>query len=276
MSDNPIGPWEDPLGKPLISRSTPGVDGVVWLFDPAVLIDDDGKAYIYFGGGVPEGKEDMPNTGRVMRLGDDMVSVVGEAITIPAPFMFEASGINKINGIYYYTYCSNFFSGPRPQGSPPAGEIAYMISSSPLGPWNYKGSILKNPGHFFQVGGNNHHSLFEYQGNWYIIYHAQTVAKDMGIPKGYRSPHINQVFFDDDGTIQEVIADYQGVSQHKTLNPYTRVQAETFAWGAGIMTKPVSDDEPWQRALTDIENGDWIALSRLILVKRAHRLFQQE
>jgi arabinoxylan arabinofuranohydrolase len=263
VSDNPIGPWEDPLGKPLISRSTPGVDGVVWLFDPAVLIDDDGKAYIYFGGGVPEGKEDMPNTGRVMRLGDDMVSVVGEAITIPAPFMFEASGINKINGIYYYTYCSNFFSGPRPQGSPPAGEIAYMISSSPLGPWNYKGSILKNPGHFFQVGGNNHHSLFEYQGNWYIIYHAQTVAKDMGIPKGYRSPHINQVFFDDDGTIQEVIADYQGVSQHKTLNPYTRVQAETFAWGAGIMTKPVSDDEPWQRALTDIENGDWIALSQV-------------
>jgi arabinoxylan arabinofuranohydrolase len=138
-----------------------------------------------------------------------------------------------------------------------------MISSSPLGPWNYKGSILKNPGHFFQVGGNNHHSLFEYQGNWYIIYHAQTVAKDMGIPKGYRSPHINQVFFDDDGTIQEVIADYQGVSQHKTLNPYTRVQAETFAWGAGIMTKPVSDDEPWQRALTDIENGDWIALSQV-------------
>ena len=55
-SDSPVGPWRDPIGKPLISRSTPGVEGVVWLFDPATLVDDDGKAYIYFGGGIPREK----------------------------------------------------------------------------------------------------------------------------------------------------------------------------------------------------------------------------
>lgn len=267
-SDSPIGPWEDPLGKPLISRSTPGVEGVVWLFDPAVLIDDDGKAYIYFGGGVPKGQEDMPNTARVMQLGDDMISVVGKAITIPAPFMFEASGINKYNGVYYYTYCTNFYSGPRPEGSPPGGVIAYMTSNSPVGPWEYKGVVLKNPGHFFGVGGNNHHSLFEFKGNWYIVYHAQTLAKAMGIPKGYRSPHLNQVFFNDDGTIQEVIADYKGVPQLKPLNPYVRVEAETFAWSAGVLTKPIADGDPWQRALTDIDNGDWIALSKVDFGKK--------
>ncbi|WP_414481214.1 family 43 glycosylhydrolase [Caldicoprobacter sp.] len=262
-SDSPIGPWEDPLGKPLISRSTPGVEGVVWLFDPAVLIDDDGKAYIYFGGGVPQGQDDMPNTARVMQLGDDMISVVGEAVTIPAPFMFEASGINKYNGVYYYTYCTNFYSGPRPEGSPPAGVIAYMTSTNPMGPWEYGGVVLKNPGHFFGVGGNNHHSLFEFKGNWYIVYHAQTLAKAMGIPKGYRSPHLNQVFFNDDGTIREVIADYEGVQQLKPFNPYTRVEAETFAWSAGISTKSIVEGDPTQRALTDIENGDWIGLSKV-------------
>lgn len=262
-SDSPVGPWRDPIGKPLISRSTPGVEGVVWLFDPATLVDDDGKAYIYFGGGIPEGQEALPNTGRVMQLGDDMISVVGEAAVMPAPFMFESSGINKINGMYYYSYCSNFFSGQRPEGSPAAGVIAYMTSSSPFGPWEYRGTILRNPGEFFGVGGNNHHAIFQFQGNWYIVYHAQTVAKDMGVPKGYRSPHINQVVINADGTIEEVIADYEGVAQLKPFNPYEEVQAETFAWSAGVSTKAISDEAPWQRALTDIDNGDWIAISQV-------------
>ncbi|AGC67716.1 arabinoxylan arabinofuranohydrolase XynD [Thermoclostridium stercorarium subsp. stercorarium DSM 8532] len=261
--DSPVGPWEDPLGRPLISRSTPGVKGVVWLFDPAVLTDDDGKAYIYFGGGVPDGRESMPDTARVMQLGDDMISVVGEAVTIPVPFMFEASGINKYKGVYYFTYCANFYSGPRPEGSPQAGVIAYMTSSGPMGPWKYGGTVLKNPGHFFGVGGNNHHSLFEFKGKWYIVYHAQTLAKAMGIPKGYRSPHLNQVFFNDDGTIQEVIANNKGVPQVKYLDPYTRVEAETFAWNAGVSTKTISEGNPAQRALTDIDNGDWIGLSKV-------------
>lgn len=263
ISDSPIGPWEDPLGRPLISRSTPGVQGVVWLFDPAVLVDDDGKAYIYFGGGVPEGQEAMPNTARVMQLGDDMISVVGKAVTIPAPFMFEASGINKYKGVYYFTYCTNFYGGPRPEGSPEAGVIAYMTSTNPMGPWEYGGTILKNPGHFFGVGGNNHHTIFDFRNNWYIVYHAQTLAKAMGIPKGYRSPHLNQVFFNTDGTIQEVTADYNGVPQIKNLNPYSRVEAETFAWCAGVSTKPIAEGDPAKRALTDIENGDWIGLSKV-------------
>lgn len=272
-SNSPVGPWKDPIGKPLISRTTPGVEGVVWLFDPAVLIDDDGKAYIYFGGGVPEGQESMPNTARVMRLGDDMISVEDEAITIPAPFMFEDSGINKYKGVYYYSYCTNFYSGPRPQGSPPGGVIAYMTSNSPIGPWEYKGVILKNPWNFFGVGGNNHHSIFEFKGNWYIAYHAQTLAKAMGIPKGYRSPHLNQVFFNDDGTISEVIADYKGAAQIKALNPYIRVEAETYAWSAGIMTKPIADNDPGQRALTEIDDGDWIGLSKVDFGEKGASLF---
>ena len=135
-SDSPLGPWVDPLGKPLIDRSTPGVEGVHWLFDPAVLVDDDGTGYIYFGGGVPNDQYERPLTSRVMQLGDDMISVVGEAVTIDAPFMFEDNGIHKYNGVYYYTYCSNFYSGPRPEGSPGAGEIVYMKSNHPMGPWS--------------------------------------------------------------------------------------------------------------------------------------------
>ena len=52
-ADSPVGPFTDPIGGPMISRDTPTCADVTWLFDPAVLMDDDGSAYIYFGGGVP-------------------------------------------------------------------------------------------------------------------------------------------------------------------------------------------------------------------------------
>lgn len=267
-ADSPTGPWRDPIGKPLVTRATPGVEDVTWLFDPAVLTDDDGKAYLYFGGGIPEGKEEMPNTARVMELGDDMISVVGEAVPIPAPYMFESSGINKIGGKYYYSYCSNFAPGVRPAGSPPPGEIAYMVSDHPMGPWTYMGTILKNPGHFFGVGGNNHHVMFQFHGDWYIAYHAQTAAKAMGMAKGYRSTHLNRVFIDEDGTIQDIAADLKGVAPVRHLDPYVRVEAETMAWSAGIEVEPAnaedgSDQNVPNRVVTAIHNGDWIAVANV-------------
>ncbi|MDQ0253231.1 arabinoxylan arabinofuranohydrolase [Evansella vedderi] len=265
-SESPLGPWVDPIGEPLISRSTPGVEDVTWIFDPAVLVDDDGKGYLYFGGGIPEGEYENPNTARVMELGEDMVSVVGEAVPIPAPFMFENSGINKVNGIYYYTYCSNFYNGVRPEGSPAAGEIAYMTSDNPMGPWTYQDTILKNPAYFFEVGGNNHHAIFQFHDTWYIAYHAQTLSKEMGIPKGYRSTHLNNVYFNEDGSIQEVNADMKGVEQIKHVNPFERVEAENFAWNAGIQVEPIVTEEDdavhsTNLAVTDINNGDWTAVS---------------
>ncbi|WP_397376714.1 glycoside hydrolase family 43 protein [Paenibacillus sp. p3-SID867] len=273
MSDSPVGPWTDPIGKPLITRNTPGVEGVTWLFDPAVLVDDDGKAYIYFGGGIPEGEAEMPNTARVMQLGDNMISVLGEAVTIPAPYMFEDSGINKFDGKYYYTYCSNFSEGTRPENSPPPGEIAYMVSEHPMGPWTYQGTILKNPGHFFGVGGNNHHAIFQFQQNWYIAYHAQTLSKSMGVPKGYRSTHLNRVYFETDGTIREIDADMEGVKGIQPHNPFQRTEAVTMAWNAGIQVNPSTAAEDSQDstilAVTDIHDRDWIAVANVDFGKGA-------
>ena len=50
-----------------------------------------------------------PGTARVAKLGKDMQSLEGEPVVIAdVPYLFEDSGINKINGRYYYSYCSNF------------------------------------------------------------------------------------------------------------------------------------------------------------------------
>ena len=114
-ADSPTGPWTDPIGKALIDRSVPGCSEkeVAWLFDPAVLVDDDGTGYLYFGGiGDTSGKSEdyirNPKCARVIKLGADMVSLDGAAKTIDAPYMFEDSGINKIGDKYYYSYCSNW------------------------------------------------------------------------------------------------------------------------------------------------------------------------
>lgn len=266
-SDSPLGPWTDPLGKPIIERATPGVEDVVWIFDPAVLVDDDGQGYIYFGGGIPEGKGAAPETARVAKLGEDMISIDGQAQMIPNPYHFESSGIHKYNGKYYYTYSSNFVGGNRPEGNPGAGEIAYMISDQPMGPWEFGGTILKNPAHFFNVGGNNHQDFVWFNDKLYIVYHAQTVAKEMGIVKGYRSPHINEVLFNDDGTIQPITANYEGIAQLKPLDPYERVEAETIGWQAGIKTEAIAglnDKKPLNEVVVSgIHHNDWIAISNV-------------
>jgi len=259
-SDSPTGPFIDPIGEPLVSFETPGVEGVTWLFDPAVLVDEDQSAYLYFGGGIPEDTFEMPNTARVIQLGEDMTSVTGEATMIPAPFMFESAGINKYQGTYYYSYSTNFYDGERPEGSPGAGEIAYMTSDSPMGPFEYQHPILKNPGHFFDVGGNNHQVIFDFNDQWYIAYHAQTLAKDMEAVVGYRSPHINALMFNEEGAIEEVTANYEGVDQLQAFDPYQTVPAETFAWQAQIETTP-SDEATTGVYVDAIESGDWLAVS---------------
>ena len=265
-SDSPIGPFVDPLGKPLISRATPNCANVAWLFDPAVLVDDDGSAYLYFGGGVPQGREADPGTGRAVKLGDDMISLDGDPVTLDIPYLFEDSGINKIGDTYYYSYCTNWnvpLEATKELGINNA-DIAYMTSKNPLGPFTFQKAILRNPGVFFGVWGNNHHCMFEFKGQMYMTYHSQMLEKKLGISGGYRSTNIDYVVVNEDGTIDNIKASEFGVKQIKSLNPYERCEAETMGTMAGISTVVVEETAPGSgtgnMAVTEIHTGDWIAV----------------
>lgn len=272
-ADSPIGPFHDPLGKALISRNTPNTEGskVPWLFDPAVFVDDDGKAYLYYGGGIDGLNANNPKSARVVQLGDDMISIVGIPQEIDAPRLFEDSGIHKFNGKYYYSYCSNF-SGTNGTGYPPTGTIAYMVSDSPLGPFQYIGPILPGPGVFGNGdGGNNHHAIFQFEGKWYITYHtrqvniAQRLASGKTGHRDYRSPSITPININADGTITPLQMERQGVRQLKTMNPFERVEGETIGWNSGgISTKVISErGEVVNMALTNVTNDSWHALGKL-------------
>lgn len=266
-SDSPTGPFIDPLQKPLVSRQTPNCANVEWLFDPAVLVDKDGKGYLYFGGGVPKGKAANPGTGRMVALGEDMISLAGEPQAFEIPYLFEDSGINRIGDKYYYSYCSNFQVDPEDAKKLgfANGEIIYMTSDSPMGPFTLQGSILKNPGDFFGCYGNNHHCMFEFKGQWYITYHSQMLEDVMGLSgSGYRCTHIDPVTVNLDGSISPIEATRTGVKQVKYFNPYEKVAAGTMATMAGIRTTQVDksgiDLASEAGVVCQVKTGSWLTL----------------
>lgn len=264
-ADSPTGPWTDPLGKALITRATPNCSDITWLFDPAVMVDDDGTGYLCFGGGVPDGKDAMPGTSRIVKLGDDMISLAGTPVTIEAPYLFEDSGINKIGDTYYYTYCSNWKTAGNAYGMT-SGAIEYMTADNPLGPYTYGGELFRNQGTFFGLYGNNHHSLCTLDGQLYLFYHNRSVEKAMGIEGNYRSPQVDAVTMQ--GTkIQAVTGTMTGIAQKKTINPYQTVQAETMSNQAGIQVRGLGDT-----VVTEIDQGDWLKVSGVHFSKGASQI----
>lgn len=263
QGDSPIGPWRDPLGHGLITRSMPNCDSVLWLFDPAVLVDDDNRAYIYFGGGVPEGKVAAPGTGRACELGDDMISLKGEPVALDVPYLFEDSGIHKFGNKYYYTYCTNWQvdkEGTDKYGFTNA-DIVSLESDSPLGPFKFKEVILKNPGTFCGIYGNNHHCVFSFKDQWYITYHSRILEKKMGIEHNYRCTNIDAFQMGEDGTIGLIRQTADGREQVANLKATDLINATTAAVMAGTETSKVDTEKESYMILSGIDTGDYVKLS---------------
>lgn len=280
-ADSPTGPWTDPIGKALIDRDTPGctADKVPWLFDPAVLVDDDGQGYLYFGGiGDTKDKPDSfiknPKCARVIKLGDDMVSTVGEAVEIDAPYMFEDSGINKFNGKYYYSYCTNWTNHTgRKVG---IANIAVMESDNPMTGFKYVGTVLKNPGDYFGSGasGNNHHCFTEFKGKKYAFYHTKKDSMILGTPADFRTTYAdilnmgdNGDFTNKDGSVADTKMTAAGLPSIGFVNPFETVEAETFSMASKAGTTAVtanSSNTLWNganQALFNAKPGAYVGVS---------------
>ncbi len=237
-STNPTSGFKDGKGSALVNSNTPGAAGNnIWLFDPGALIDDDGQAYLSFGG-------NGENNARIIKLGADLVSVSGSAAQLSPKGFFEASFMFKRNGIYYFAYSTDSANGLR---------IDYLTSDKPMSGYTYRGVIADQPP---MNNNNNHASEFEFKGKWYHAYHNRAVATQAGISTTYRRNIAMEVLeFNADGSIQEVKYTTDGVPQVGTLNPYERVEAETMNAQSGIETEPC---KAGGMDVTQISNGDWI------------------
>lgn len=159
--------------------------------DPAVLVDDDGKAYIYFGGlwggqlekwqtnsyteNFVEREGNAPAIGpRVAELSDDMLSLKeipqeisiidedGNPITAGDEDRryFEGPWMHKYNGKYYLSYSTGT-----------THMLVYAVGDSPKGPFTFKGKILDPV-----IGWTTHHSIVEFKGKWYLFYHDSSLS----------------------------------------------------------------------------------------------------
>lgn len=231
VADKPEGPFT------FLSHYQYGVEEALCdngqFIDPGVLVDDDGKVYIYCG--YTRSYAAQINEDNMYEIIDDTF-VDGILPSLPmeedAGF-FEAPSPRKINGLYYLIYSPN-------KGS----RLAYATSTSPLGPFTYRGYIVDNSENY--PAGNNHGSLCEINGQWYIFYHRMTNHSLMS-RRGCMEP----VEIAPDGSIKQVPMTSSGCE--KALNPYEITKAELACHLTGDCF--VTERNIFERVITNITNG---------------------
>lgn len=238
-STSPVGPWTDPLGKALVSHDTPGLGKCQAPFDPGVVIDENGRGWLSFGGG--DSDEYIPGDARIVRLGKDMKSLDSDIVEIKAPYHFEANELNYLNGTWIYTYNTNWKERkvwPH-QGIDKPTEccMSYMTSRTPLvsDSWVYRDNYFKNPGAYGMSHSNNHTHLAKFRGKYYLFYHTLGLQDSRQIKGGFRSICVDELEVDEQNLIFKMgTATHTGVSQIKPLDPYELQQAETTAATRGV------------------------------------------
>jgi hypothetical protein len=156
---------------------------------------------------------------RGARLKDNMTELDGELETVT----FPQGGTMQVGGQQMQGLPDGFKEGPfafrrgdwyyltfpwvrKEKGTE---TLAYAMSRSPLGPWDFKGVFMAEHA---DSCWTNHHSFVEYQGQWYLFYHHNDYSP---LADKRRSACIERVTFRKDGTIQEVKPTLRGVGTTK-------------------------------------------------------------
>ena len=215
-SDRPEGPF----------KAEPDYIPDSYSIDPAVFVDDDGRAYMYFGGlwggqlekwqtgefvlgnpnwtaGEDGPQEHEPGIGPlVAEMSDDMLTFKTKPMEMKIldengkPLLagdkdrwyFEGPWLHKFNGKYYLSYSTG-----------PTHYLCYAESESPMGPFTYKGRLMEPV-----LGWTTHHSVVEFKGKWYLFYHDSELSDGKTYLRNVKHTELD---ISEDGTI-------------KTIHPY--------------------------------------------------------
>ena len=220
IADSPEGPF---IPEP---ENIKGISGI----DPCVLQASDGNAYIFWG------------AGRCAKLKPNMKELADDTPTETVKWggrEFELSGVNclkdlpnrqaegpfafEYNGNYYLTY---------PYVRENTEVLGYAMSKNPMGPYEYKGLIM--PEHDNGCW-TNHHSIINYKGQWYLFYHRNHFS-----PRDdkRRSVCIEKLFFNPDGTIQEVKQTMRGVGINQATE---KIEIDRYSSASADVTTQLID-----------------------------------
>ena len=179
IGDRPEGPFR-PEPEPIAGT---------FSIDPSVFVDEDGAAYLYFGGihggqlqrwatgaydpaagntdlNQPDAPALAPRVARLTPDGLALAEPLREVLIVDdagQPLrggdldrrFFEAAWVHRYGGLYYLSYSTG-----------ETHNIVYATSTSPYGPFTWRGVILKPV-----QGWTTHHSIVEIEGRWKLFYH---------------------------------------------------------------------------------------------------------
>jgi hypothetical protein len=206
-----------------------------------VLLDDDGQSYIYYA------------QGRIFvaKLKDNLLELDSKPQTItnlPTRGLIEGPFVFKRNGIYYLTY---------PHVQTTIERLEYATSTSPLGPFKQAGVIMdESPDGCWTV----HHSIVQYQGQWYLFYHDKDLSPNFDKNRSVRADYLS---FNDDGTIQKVIPTFRGVGN---VDATSEIQIDRYSAisPAGVSVSflnPTNTHLGWKISLAG--TNSWVRFDRV-------------
>jgi hypothetical protein len=231
LSDSPSGPFRQ--ARPLNGADFDAID-------PALFVDDDQAVYYFWGQyHLRGGRLNMDD------LAVDSSSVQTHLLTEKTDGFHEGASVRKRGGWYYLVYAD--ISRGRPTC------LGYAMSRHPLGPYEKKGIIIDNAGCDPETW-NNHGSIEESEGGWYVFYHRACQGG-----RFTRRACIEPIRFNEDGTIDEVEMTTQGCS--RPLLATAQVEAWRACLLSGGARTAVTDERDPQSGehLSRIESGAWAA-----------------
>lgn len=190
-SKRPNGPFKDALGKPLISEVIHGAQPI----DAMAFLDDDGQAYLYYGGW---------GHANVVRLTRDMLGTTGDIHEVTPEGYVEGSFMFKRGGEYIFMWSEGGW-GDSSYG------VAYARAPSPLGPFERIAKVL---GTDPAVGkGAGHHSVLRLPGTdeYVICYHRRPLDET---DANARVVCLDRLEFNAGGNIVPVKQTFTGVRAH--------------------------------------------------------------
>ena len=228
VGDSPVGPWTEPLGKPLLtSNLTPTHE-----YDMAIF-EDNGEHYIIFG------VWDY----YIAKLNEDMISLAETpkkiVINNPrGPYNSDGNNtkmptddkpfVHKYNGKYYLSW-----------------GCFYAMSNNLYGPYDYKDSIIKAesfaPGYDAPTWPNGflqgrHGSFFQWHSQWYYAYCDISQTGN----RYFRDTFISYIHYKENGEMATIRVDGIGVANYSAKQP--EIEAEDYFKAFGFNKKEFGKD----------------------------------
>ena len=253
VGNSPVGPWNDPLGKPLLTSDLTPTDE----YDIAIF-EENGEHYIIFG------VWDY----YIAKLNYDMISLAEKPRKIiinnpRGPYNQDGKNqekptddkpfVHKYNGKYYLSW-----------------GCFYAMSENLYGPYNYKDSVIKQesfaegydtptwPNGFLQ---GRHGSFFEWNNQWYYAYCDMSQSGS----RYFRDTFISYVHYKENGEMATIRIDGVGVANY---NANQKIEAEDFFKAEGIAKKETKNGF----AIVTTSNKSYLNYPNVMEVKNYSKL----